>query len=153
MLVVNPLMQTTTDKMIAALDAFNAGPNDDHAVSDLCNFTDGFETLPDRARVVPSMFSVLERCARADLGNPGPLVQCIESLGYEAYLSQLVESVRRKPTYLNVWMVNRILNAEIPAPVRQQLLDLLKSVAKNPAATRAEIDQADRFLSLQAGAG
>ena len=57
-------MQTTADKMIAALVAFNAGPNDDHAVSDLYNITNGFETLPERVRVVPSMFSVLERCAK-----------------------------------------------------------------------------------------
>ena len=146
-------MQTTTDKMIAALDAFNAGPNDERAVIDLYNITDGFETLRDRARVVPSIFAVIERCARADLGSPGPLVHCIELLGLDHYLSQLVESVSRKPTILNLCMANRILNADIPVALRQQLLDLLKSVAKNPAATRAEVDQAVGFLSHQAGRG
>src|SRR5262245_23198098 len=146
-------MQTTADKMIAALGAFDAGPNDDHAVFDLYNITDGFDTLPDKARVIPSMFSVIERCARADLGAPGPLVHCIESLGYEHYLSQLVDSVRRKPTYLNVWMVNRILNATIPNDHRRQLLDLLKGVVSNPAATAAEVEQAEQFLEDQAGRG
>jgi hypothetical protein len=146
-------MQTIADKMIAALGAFDAGPNDDHAVFDLYNITDGFETLPDRDRVIPSMFSVIERCARADLGTPGPLVHCIESLGYEHYLSQLVDSVHRKPTYLNVWMVNRILNADIPGDHKHQLLDLLKSVITNPAATAAAVEQAEEFLAHQAGCG
>ena len=48
-------------------------------------------------------------------------------------------------------MVNRILNADNPGAVRQQLLDLLKSVAKNPAATPAEVELAEDFLSHQAG--
>jgi hypothetical protein len=128
-------MQSETDKMIAALDAFNAGPKDDRAVSDLYNITEGFDALPDKARVIPSMFSVIERCAGADLGSPGPLVHSIESLGYERYLPELVDSVRRRPTYLNVWMVNRILNSEIPENHRQQLLDLLQTVAASGAAS------------------
>jgi hypothetical protein len=146
-------MQTIADKMIAALGAFEAGPNDDHAVSDLYEITDGFDTLPDKARVVPSMFSVIERCGEADLGSPGPLVHCIESLGYEQYLSQLVDSVRRKPTYLNVWMVNRILNAGIPDDHRQQLLGLLRSVSTNPAASASVAEVANGFLQHQARGG
>ncbi len=146
-------MQTAADKMIAALDAFSVSENDDRAVFDLYNITDGFDTLPDKARVIPSMFSVIERCAQADLGSPGPLVHCIESMSYEHYLSQLVDSVSRKPTYLNVWMVNRILNADIPNEHREQLVDLLKSVITNPAATAVEIEQAERFLSHQARRG
>jgi hypothetical protein len=146
-------MQTMSDKMIAALGAFEAGPDDYQAVSDLYNITDGFDTLPDKAPVVPSMFAVIERCAAADLGTPGPLVHCIESLGYEHYLSQLVDSVRRKPTYLNIWMVNRILNVDIPNDHAHKLLALLKSVATNSAATAAAIEQAEGYLEHQAGRG
>jgi hypothetical protein len=146
-------MQTIADKMIAALGAFEAGPNDDHAVSDLYEITDSFDRLPDKARVVPSMFSVIERCGEADLGSPGPLVHCIESLGYEQYLPQLVDSVRRKPTYLNVWMVNRILNAAIPDHHRQQILGLLRGVSTNPAASASVAEQANGLLQHQARRG
>src|SRR5262245_49924542 len=128
-------MQAAADRMIAALAAFEAGPNDDHAVSELSEITDGFDNLPDKARVIPSVFSVIERCSDADLGSPGPLVHCIESLGYEQYLPQLVESVRRKATYLNVWMVNRLLNEDTPDSHRQELLELLRSVSTNPASS------------------
>jgi hypothetical protein len=139
-------MQSATDNMIASLGAFNAGPNDDHCVNDLYNITHGFDNLSDKARVIPAMFSVTERCATADLGTPGPLVHCLESLGYEAYLPQLLDSVRRQPTYLTVWMVNRILNSDIPDKHRKQLLDLLESVVANPAASPTEVEQAKRFL-------
>jgi hypothetical protein len=144
-------METIADRMIAALSAFEAGPDDDHAVSDLYEITDGFDSLPDKARVVPSMFSVIERCADADLGSPGPLVHCIESLGYKQYLPLLADSVRRQPTYVNVWMVNRILNADIPDDHRQQLLGLLHSVATNRAASASTTEAASEFLQRQGG--
>ena len=139
--------------MIAALGAFEAGPKDHLAEHDLYQITDGFDNLGDKARVVPFMFSVMERCVEADLGNPGPLVHCIESLGYEHYLGQLVDSVRRKPTYLNVWMVNRILNADIPEDHRQLLLGLLRHVSISPAASAPIAEQANGFLQHQARRG
>jgi hypothetical protein len=144
-------MHSDTDKMIAGLDTFNVGSRDDHAVSDLYGITENFDTLPDKARVIPSIFSVMERSDGADLGSPGPLVHCLESLGYECYLSQLVDSVLRQPTYLNVWMVNRILNSEIPDNHRQQLLDLLQSVSANGAASPARVAEAKGILARHAG--
>jgi hypothetical protein len=152
-LVVIPPMQSDTDKMIAALDAFTAGPNDDDAVFNLYNITAGFDALPDNARVVPSMFAVMERCGGADLGNPGPLVHCIESLAYEHYSSLLVDSIRRHPMYLNVWMINRILNLTIPDDHRKKLLDVLESVVKSAAASPTIVELAKMFLAHQAGVG
>ncbi len=138
--------------MIASLAAFEAS---DHAVFDLYNITDGFDNLadPDQARIIPSMFSVIERCGEADLGCPGPLVHCIELLNYEEYLSLLVDSVHRQPTYLNVWMVNRLLNGGVADDHRQQLLDLLRSLATNPAASVSDVEQANRYLQRHAGTG
>jgi len=152
-LTVIPQMQTSADKMIAELGAFEAGPNDDHAEYDLYQITEGYDNLRDKDRVVPSMFAVMERCGEADLGSPGPLVHCIESLGYEHYLAQLVDSVRRKPTYLNAWMVSRILNADIPEDHRQQLLVVLRTVSISPTASASVIEQANGFLQHQAKRG
>jgi hypothetical protein len=135
-------MQSATDKMIAALVAFNASPNDNDAVYNLYNITEGFEALPDKARVIPAMFSLMERCVGADLGSPGPLVHCIESVGSEHYLAHLLDSLRRQPTYLTVWMVNRILNSEVPQTQRKQLLNSLEAVVENPAATPTAVEQA-----------
>jgi hypothetical protein len=145
-------MHTATDKMIAALAAFEAS---DHAVFDLYQITNGFDRLPDpdQARIIPSMFSVIERCGEADLGCPGPLVHCIELLEYEEYLSLLVDSVRRQPTYLSVWMVNRILNGDATEDHRRQLLELLRSVSTNPVASASVVAEAYRFLQRHADAG
>ncbi len=148
-----PQEQTSADMMIAALGAFEAGPNGDRAEYVLYRITDGFDNLKDKARVIPSMFSVIERCGEADLGSPGPLVHCIESLGYEHYLSQLVDSVRRKPTTLSIWMVNRILNSDISEAHRQQLLGLLRSVSISPAASASVAEKANGYLQHQARRG
>src|SRR5262245_39258047 len=147
---VSPLMPTKTDKLIAALEGFKSGPSDDHALNELYEITDGFEALRDKARVIPAMFSVMERCPAADLGTPGPLVHCLESLGYEAYFTELVASVSRRPTFLTVWMVNRVLNSEVPQKHRKQLIKVLKAVVANAAASPEGVEQAKRSLEMHA---
>ncbi len=91
-------------------------------------------------------FRTMERLDGVDLGTPGPLVHTLETWGgsYEAFL---VESVRRKPTSLSVWMVNRILNA---TPKDESAwLELLRSVADHPLASRLTKHEAQGFLGYQ----
>lgn len=139
------------DRMIAALDGFSAGPDDYGAEADLYDLTKGFDRLPaaDKARVVPAMFRLMERCPDADLGDPGPLVHAIEELDAEAYEPLLAESVRRRPTYATAWMVNRILNETKAGPRRKSLLGLLREVRDNPQYPEAAAQAAD-FLQHQA---
>lgn len=92
----------------------------------------------------------MERWPEADLGSPGPLVHAIESLGVHAYESLLVESVRRRPMYLNLWMVNRILNVAPDGPQRTVLLKLLGEVRDNPQWAGVPSDEAAGFLKHQA---
>jgi hypothetical protein len=97
--------------------------------------------------VIPELFGVMERMPDADLGSPGPLVHTLEALkGYEA---ELIRSVRRCPSLLSVWMVNRILNTDLPRDTRESYMSLL-----NEAATRLEVPRAVRedardFAELQ----
>jgi hypothetical protein len=133
--MVIPPTASAVDRMIAALDAFVADPTDEATVGDLYSVTEGFDDLSEleRARVIPAMFRVMERHPAADLGSPGPLVHAIESLGVPAYEAQLLDSVHRRPTYLNLWMVNRILNvASADESRRAALLSLLCGVQENP---------------------
>jgi hypothetical protein len=106
--------------------------------------------LPEKGRVVPAMFALIERYPDADLGTPGPLVHCIESLGVARYQQQLIDSVRRQPAQLNVWMVNRILNSNLDPSHRQALLDLLRSVPRHPSAPARVVELARGFLAHQA---
>src|ERR1700722_19323310 len=75
-------------------------------LDELC---DEMRAVNDPAACAPQLFRTMERLDGVDLGTPGPLVHTLESWPGR-YEKLLAESVRRKPTPLSVWMVNRILN-------------------------------------------
>ena len=143
-------MPSSADEMIAALNHFEADAEYDENQSRLYPIMEGFRDLPDRERVLPAMFELMERFPGAYLGTPGPLVHSIESLGVENYESLLVESVRRQPVELNVWMINRILNTDLQTEHRRQLLDLLRLVPQHPKVVQRVADEARGFLDHQA---
>jgi hypothetical protein len=143
-------MPLSADEMIAALDGFEADSGYDDNQFRLYPVTDGFEGLPDRERVVPAMFALMERFPDAYMGTPGPLVHSIESLGAERYEPLLTDSVRRQPVELNVWMINRMLNANLQPEHRRLLLDLLRSVPEHPNVTPRIAQLARSFLEYQA---
>src|SRR4051812_40289778 len=97
------------------------------------------------------MFRVMEQGWDADLGSPGPMVHGIETLEVSAYAAPLIESVRRRPMYLNLWMVNRILNVTQDTEERLVWMNLLREVCKS--SERADGSQiAAGFLKHQGGA-
>jgi hypothetical protein len=113
----------------------------------LYELTEALMALPAPERAIPALFAVMERLPESDLGSPGPLVHTLEKLpGYEA---ELVNSVRRQPTPLSVWMVNRILNTDLSGEGRSEWVALLEMAATHPAASgTVRVDVAD-FLRLQ----
>jgi len=133
-------MPMSIEERITALDDFKPHPiglDDEYR---LIRILAGFDLMEDRVRALPAMFSLMERCPEGDLGSPGPMVHAIESLGIEAYQAQLEQSVHRRPMYLNLWMVNRILNTISDPPQRQRWIELLHAVKSNPdAADMVEI--------------
>lgn len=62
----------------------------------------------------------------------------------------LVASVRRRPTPLTVWMINRVLNAERRAAARAGWLALLEAIAADDAADDVARQQAREYLEHQA---
>jgi hypothetical protein len=124
-------------------DYANAGAKGWERLDELC---DEMREVNDPAACVPVMFRTIERLDFVELGTPGPLVHTLETWrgGYEHLLAQ---SVRRKPTPLSVWMVNRILNAR--PPDAETWMGLLRSVAGNPAASAHTKAKAQRFIDFQ----
>jgi hypothetical protein len=104
--------------------------------------------INDVASCAPVMFKIMERLDGSDLGNPGPLVHTLEEWR-GTYESFLAESIRRKPTPLSVWMVNRILNSK-PSDATNWLV-LLQQVLDHPGAASKAKQQAAHFLKYQAG--
>src|SRR5262245_31418356 len=112
--------------------------------------TDDLMTLPEPERGIRAMFDVMERLPESDLGSPGPLVHTIERMRGR-YESELVESIRRRPTTLALWMVNRILNTTRAPEQRRIYLDLLRFAAEHPAAAEAARHEAQHFIEHQTG--
>jgi hypothetical protein len=145
-------MGNTADEMIRSLDAFVPDENLIVHTVEMYDILRGFNELPadERTRVVPAIFGVLERYPEEDFGNPGPLVHAIETLPTERYEARLLESVRRRPGHLNVWMVHRILN--VSEPERQNALTaVLRGVLSNPNATDEARESVEEFLAYDAG--
>jgi hypothetical protein len=114
-------------------------------LDELC---DEMGAVDDPAACAPIMFRTMERLDGADLGTPGPLVHTLETWRGR-YEKMLAESVRRKPTPLSVWMVNRILN--VRPPDAEAWLALLRSVAENAAASENTKAHAQGFIEYQTG--
>jgi hypothetical protein len=114
----------------------------------LAELTDALMNVPDAEKAIPEMFSVMERLPDADLGSPGPLVHTMERWrgGYE---HELVDSVRRCPSILSVWMVNRILNTDLPDDTRRSYMSLLNEVATHTTAPEPVREDARRFVDFQ----
>jgi len=102
---------------------------------------------PNPERAIPALFAVMERMPDVDLGSPGPLVHTLEKI--RTYERELVASLHRTPCPLTVWMVNRVLNATKNSEQRQSWLNLLDSVAKNPAAIPEVRQAALGFIKYQ----
>jgi hypothetical protein len=113
----------------------------------LAELTDALMSVPDREQAIPELFSVMERLPDADLGSPGPLVHTLERLhGYEG---ELVRSVRRQPSLLSVWMVNRILNTNLSDDARSSYMALLNEALAHPNAPETVGEDVRRFIKRQ----
>ncbi|MBS1809052.1 MAG: hypothetical protein JST84_12890 [Acidobacteria bacterium] len=93
------------------------------------------------------MFKLMERLADSDLGSPGPLVHTIEKI--PDYEQALFKSVGRKPTPLNLWMLNRVLNTSLSEAARQRLLSMLQDSLSHPLASTSAKEEAQTFLDFQ----
>jgi hypothetical protein len=110
---------------------------------DLCT---ELEACDDRAQATGPILRFMERNAEQDLGAPGPLVHLLEKLpGYE---NDLVESLRRTPTALTVWMLNRLINVSGGDP-RSLYLALMRGISTNAAADPGAREAAISLLRYQ----
>jgi len=140
-------MNRTIDDVINALDAFVAGADDGANELALYDILDGFQRIPERERAIPAMFQAIERYPEADLGCPGPLVHEMEAIGH--YEEALVHSLRRQPTDLTVWMVNRILNSALSVAKRASWLAELRKASVHPRAPHSTKQSARSFSRYQ----
>ena len=135
------------DRIIAALDKFEPSDYDAHNLVRLCEIFSGFRSLRQRGRGMPAIFSLLERFPDAEFGSPGPLVHELEAI--PDHLPLLRDSLRRRPTHVTVWMVNRLLNTELSRDQREAWLSELRAASEHPLASEQTRKFAEEFLEHQ----
>jgi len=143
----------TYEEIIAGFRALQASDFDYENINArgperLAELTDALMSVPEPEKAVPEMFRVMERLRDADLGSPGPLVHTMERWR-GAYEHELVNSIRRCPSMLSVWMVNRILNSDLTDDTRRSHMLLLNEAPTHPTASEPVRESARHFIDLQ----
>jgi hypothetical protein len=144
--MVRNLATISSDLDSLSLRDFDYRNADANGLERLAALCDELRLVGDAANCASLLFRTLERLEESDLGSPGPIVHTLETWQglYEPFL---IESVRRKPTPLSVWMLNRILNAR---PDNWQLwLELLQNAVDHPAASEETKLAAQGFIDYQ----
>lgn len=96
--------------------------------------------------VFPAVFEFFEAAPDADCGSPGTLVHLVEHY-YPNYLAALKDSVRRKPSYNGVLMINRILNSDLDQAERSELMEILRATVTDQETPDEVIEMAEGFIS------
>ncbi|HKD26342.1 MAG TPA: hypothetical protein VKC66_10615 [Xanthobacteraceae bacterium] len=135
------------DRIIAALDKFEPSDYDADNLARVVEIFTGFRSIRQRARGMPAIFSLLERFPDGEFGSPGPLVEEFEAI--PDYLPLLRDSLRRRPTHLTVWMVNRLLNTKLSNDHREAWLSELRAAFEHPLASEPTRKLAEEFLDHQ----
>jgi len=143
-------MPRSFDQILADFAALKLSDFDDEqaGINKLNGLTAELMTSPQPERAIPAIFAVMERMPDTHMGTPGPLVHTLEQMS-GLYERELVESIKRQPADLSVWMVNRILNAERDQEQRQFYMDLLRFAAEHPKASDFVRQEVDSFIQHQ----
>jgi len=124
-------------------DENNSDMRGPERLNEIC---DAVIQLPNPSEIFPEFFSLMERLSESELGMPGPLVHTMERYIGE-YENALEASIIAKPTFLSVWMLNRILNGKTER--REHWIRLLNIAASSPCASSTVKEQAQRFILIQ----
>ena len=96
--------------------------------------------------VVP-ILQFMESHPGIEYGKPGRLVHFVERFYGHGYEDLLVESVARHPTWITVWMLNRLINGTQDLAIRRRYVRMMMLAAANPQADQRTIEQARHFLT------
>lgn len=120
-------------------------PEDLYEIEDLC---EDLEKRPDKDLAIKALFTFLENNAGEDLGSPGCIIKLLEMFPV-IYQSELYESIKRKVTFYNLWMLNRYLNSLSNESEKEKGKILLRAISNDTAQSDYIRERAHDFLSHQ----
>ena len=108
-------MLTKEDMVVALQDAI--AEDQEFELAD--EIVDAMETYPQPFDLVAPVLDFISKHPEVDFGSPGELVHFVERFYHYGYEELLMESVLKRPTMHNIWMLHRCYNANDPDLVRQ----------------------------------
>ena len=137
----------TTANIIDELNYLTIDSSEDYAQLDrLDELTALLPENHDGYLACEAMLEVLERHPKVEFGTPGQLVHTIESYSGQ-YEDLLLASLDRQPTFMTVWMLNRLINAATGAE-RNQLVANLHRLRTHPRADEQAKAAVEEFYSF-----
>ena len=114
---------------------------------------DRINTLVDQLRqnndghlACDALIDLLERHPSVEFGTPGEPIHTIESYDGQ-YEDLLSKSLDRRPTYMTIWMLNRIINAS--PDNKDDLIEKMKTYINHPLADNEARTAAQGFYDFQ----
>ena len=124
----------------------NLAPNEDDFVLKVDELVEDF--AGDFEPLIPAIFRFFEKNALEDCGAPGTLVHLTEDY-YPKYVPELLESLKRRPSYNTILMINRILNSELTAEQRTEFMDILTQISEKATLEPELRKEASDFIAYQ----
>jgi hypothetical protein len=135
----------TLAETIAALDSF-VPTGEEHV--DVARLDEIVERLAGAEQIkgaTPAMLRVFERFPRTLLGSPGPLVHCVERTDIETVLPMVLESFKRYPNRMTLWMIDRCLWTGVPTQLHLSIVSTLREIRRAPNAVDLHDDIDERL--------
>lgn len=108
-------MLTRDDILLALQDAI--AEDQEFELAD--EIIDAMELYDQPFDLVAPILDFISKHPEVDFGSPGELVHFVERFYHYGYEELLMESVLKRPTMHNIWMLHRCYNANDPDLVRQ----------------------------------
>ena len=103
-------MLTKDDMLVALHDAIT----EDQEFELADEVMDAMEAYPQPFDLVAPILDFISNHPKVDFGSPGDLVHFVEKFYHKGYEELLMESVLKRPTMHNIWMLHRCYNAHDP---------------------------------------
>ena len=118
-----------------SLRSFTPTGDESEDVGRLYDITDAIGAEGLAAHCLAEMLAVFERNPDADLGSPGPIVHCIETVPMADTIPLLAQSLERVPTTMTLWMAERCLRSNPTADSAAMLIAAIKTIPDSDAAS------------------
>jgi len=138
----------TTDEAAAQLESI---ARSDDFVGRSSELVDGWSSAGAGIEMIDPILSFIERHPDIDFGSPGPLVHFVERFYGNGYDRKLLDSIKRRPTPLTTWMLNRVVNGTKAPAARSALIDAMRAITVHPLADDSTRQAANRFVERAAG--